>query len=112
MSGMTGADFERLWKEAHDRAMANKSPVDSSLDLERVYESLDEADRKTFDEILAEWLLDERSYDALSLIETFRITSALPALTSSLASVTGPFAEEERMRTRRIIRLLEEDPDR
>jgi hypothetical protein len=109
MSGMTRADFERLWKEADDRAMANKSPIDSSFDLERVYRSLDQADRKTFDEVIAEWLLDERSYDALSLIETFRIKSALPALASRLASIAGPFAEEKRMRTRRIIRLLEED---
>jgi hypothetical protein len=73
------------------------------------YRSIDDEDRRVVDEALASWVLggdERRRFDALALIDEFRIRSALPALEEDLArlaNAAGPSVPTDRAKLQRII---------
>jgi hypothetical protein len=85
---------------------------ESYLELERLlgfYQKLDPAERSMADQVIAEWVLsgDENlRFDALALVDEFRIRAAMPALgalSTRLASSAAPSAPYERQNVDRIL---------
>ena len=67
--------------------------------LFRAYERLDPGRRKVVDALLTDWILSDDGdlrYDALELVQEFRIRSALPALGELVERLRG--AESPRVR--------------
>jgi hypothetical protein len=88
-----------------------RSLKDSYLALDRLqawYRRLDAEQRLMADQVLAEWATSDEEnlrFDALALINDFKITSALPALqklAARLASSTAPGAPYEMKKVERI----------
>ncbi len=88
---------------------------DSYLALDRLhalYHGLDREERAMADEVLAEWVLSEDEnvrFDSLSLIDDFKIRTAMPALlklVERLARGGGPSAPYELQMVKRIMQNL------
>jgi len=97
---------------ADEEAMSLK---DSYLALDRLhslYRKFDDEERVMANQVLAEWALsdDEKvRFDALALIDDFKIKTAIPALhelVARLASIHTPGAPYEQQKVNRIIRDL------
>lgn len=89
-----------------------KTLKDSYLALDRLhalYRKFDSAERAMADKILAEWALSDDEavrFDALALIDDFKIAGAAPALkklATRLASSSAPGAPYELQKVDRII---------
>ena len=82
--------------------------------LHALYQRFDIEERTMANQVLAEWILsddEDLRFDALSLINDFKIVSAIPALrelATRLESTNTPGAPFERMKVQRIIRNLAE----
>jgi hypothetical protein len=90
-----------------------KSLKDPYLALERLYglyRKFDPQERAMADQVLAEWVLSEDGhvrFDALALVDDFKIASAMPALRAlaeRLASSRAPGAPYELQKVDRILR--------
>lgn len=101
-----------VWNSASREADEFKDPM---LVIERVrdaYRSLDLADQRSADEVLAEWLLaddESKRFDALALVQELRVGSAAPALRSlanSLESSGDPLAPFERQKVEDLLKEL------
>ena len=104
------------------RSSANheaKSLKDSYLALDRLhglYQEFDAQERAMADQVLSEWVQSEDEtvrFDALALIDDFRITKAMPALRAfagRLASSRLPGALYELQKVDRILRDLDGHP--
>lgn len=114
------ADEFRKEMEAYRSAVEDeaRSLKDSSLVLGRLYSlyrKFDADERAMADCVLAEWALspDENlRFDALALIDEFRIAKATPALKTlagRLASSETPGAPYELQKVNRILREFGED---
>ena len=83
-----------------------------TLELAKRYRALSSSERQTVDQILAEWALSSDEvlrFDALSLIDEFRIESALPSLrrlAKILEEADNPGAPYEWAKVNRIIGRL------
>ena len=117
---MTLEQFRDLMERyRHDAEKYAASLKDTYLVLDRLhdlYKRLDENERSMADQILAEWTLSEDEglrFDALALIDEFRVVSATPALqklTGRLARSRTPGAPHELEKVRRIERSLSGTP--
>jgi hypothetical protein len=109
MSGLTRRDLEGLWERFDAEAQAAKFSHEALLRLTDFYRGLDDEDRRVVDETLASWVLEgdaRRRFDALALIDEFRIRSALPALEEELARLAdavGASVPTDRAKLERII---------
>ena len=80
--------------------------------LRSMYEKFDMTERRAADEVIGEWALSNDEalrFDALSLIDEFAVTTAVPALiglASRLATSTAPGAPFEILKVKRIIESL------
>lgn len=104
-------EMEQYRRVVDEEAEANK---DSYLALDRLhalYRKFDPQERAMADQILAEWALhsDEKiRFDALALIDDFKVQTAIPALhelAGRLASSDEPGAPYE---LRKVNRLIDE----
>lgn len=109
MTDLSRRDFEDLWERLDAEAQAAKFSHEAVLRLADYYRHLDDDDRRVVNETLASWVLEgdeRRRFDALALIDEFRIRSALPALEADLARLTGavgPSVPTDRAKLERII---------
>lgn len=112
MSGLTRSDFEDLWERLDGEAQAAKFSQEALLRLADFYRRLDDEDRRVVDEALTSWVSEgdeRRRFDALALIDEFRIQSALPALQADLARLAdavGASVPTDRAKLERIIAHL------
>ena len=97
------------WRTSFDEEA--RSLKDSYLALERfheLYRGFDSHEREMAGQILSDWVLsaDENvRFDALALVDDFKIVNAIPALTvllSRLSSSTAPGAPYEMKKVARI----------
>jgi hypothetical protein len=92
------ADMEVHWRELERLASKHKDGNLATHEAFKWYEALTADQRSLADYVLAEWVLagsHGQQFDALALIDKFRITSAIPALerlVEQLGSVEGPEA--------------------
>ena len=115
---MTFEEFRREMNEyrksADERAKELKGPQIASEKLRSLYRSFDAQERIMADRVVIEWVLSDEEgirFDALALVEDFRIRAAIPALrelASRLGNQRTPGAPFERARTDRIIAELNE----
>jgi hypothetical protein len=112
MSGLSRRDFEGVWERFDAEAQAAKFSHEAVLRLADYYRHLDVEDKRVVDETLACWVLEgdeRRRFDALALIDEFRIRLALPALEADLARLAGaagPSVPTDRAKLERIIAEL------
>lgn len=105
--------FEDLWQRINAEAQAMKFSQKAFDDLVSLYRQLDSADRGVVDVVLTDWVNDPdpmRRYDALGLIDEFKIRSALPKLLQAreeLRAASGPSAPWDREKVDRTIATLE-----
>jgi cysteinyl-tRNA synthetase len=113
---MTLDEF-RKEMEAHRSSVDQeaKSLKDSYLALDKLhglYRKFDAQERAMADQVLSEWVQSEDEnvrFDALALIDDFRIEKAMPALEAlvgRLASSRAPGAPYELQKVDRIVRDL------
>jgi hypothetical protein len=89
------------YRQAVDReAQALKDPYHAHDLLRALYQKFDTGERAMADHVLAEWALSEDAnlrFDGLSLIDDFKIITALPALKklakrlASSSAVSAPY---------------------
>jgi hypothetical protein len=113
---MTFEEFRREMNEyrksAEERAKELKDPQIVSEKLHSLYRSFDAQERIMADGVVIEWVLSGEEgirFDALALVEEFRIRTAIPALlelVSRLGNQCTPGAPFERAKTDRIIAEL------
>jgi hypothetical protein len=109
MTGLSRRDFEDVWGRFDAEAQARKFSHEAVLRLADYYRRLDDEDKRVVDETLASWVLEgdeRRRFDALALIDEFRIRSARPALEADLAQLAdaaGPSVPTDRAKLERII---------
>lgn len=99
--------------ELDSQARLSKDSQGALLGLSQRYRMLDDEQRVTVDGILAEWIVsDDESerFDALALVDEYRVRSALPALrvlAGRLENNASPGAPYEWAKVNRVIgRLL------
>jgi hypothetical protein len=91
VSGLSRRDFEELWERVDADAQAAKFSQGALLRLMAFYRGLDADDQHTVNEALAVWVTqgdERRKFDALALVEEFKIRSATPALHQQLDRLT------------------------
>jgi hypothetical protein len=104
--------FETWWAGTDAREVARKNSQGALLELMTFYEKLDGADRIMADQVLGEWVTsdnDRKRFDALAMVDQFRIRSAVPqlrALESAIAKRSGHEAPYELAKVRRILERL------
>lgn len=114
MSGLSRDKFEALWEHFHRDAVESKELNESSVRLAKFYEGLSAFEKSIVNSILADWILSDdygRRFDALALVNEFKIRSCLDAVCEQLRqleSVGGPSATYDRAKLERIISRLEE----
>lgn len=105
--------MESYWRAVDEEG---KSLKDSYIALDRLhslYRKFDAKEQLMADQVLAEWALSEDEnvrFDALALIDDFKITTAMPALNTlagRLASSSAPGAPYELQKVDRILRNLD-----
>jgi hypothetical protein len=105
-------EMESYRRSVDEEARALK---DSYLALDRLhalYRRFDAAERRMADQVLTEWALSDDEglrFDALALIDDFKVeaaTGALKSLAGRLASSTAPGAPYELQKVDRILRDL------
>lgn len=107
----------RMCDEVSTRAIENKQSQEALLAMATRYQSLPQPDREAVNELLAEQLaLQDESvrFDALALIQDFRIRSALAALRQLgnwLETQQSPGAPYEWAKVHRIIGQLTSQDD-
>lgn len=101
------------YRRAADEEAASLKDSYVALDrLHTLYRKFDSEEQKIADQVLAEWALsaDEKlRFDALALIDDFKVASAAPALrqlANRLASSDAPGAPYELKKVNRIIEDL------
>lgn len=101
------------YRRAVDEEAASMKDSYVSLDrLHALYRKFDSEEQKMADQVLAEWALsdDEKlRFDALALIDDFKVASTVPALrqlANRLASSDAPSAPYELKKVNRIIEDL------
>ena len=108
------AEFLKFWQSVDREATAKRDSQGALDELRALYDSFDSYERRLADEVLAEWAIspDERlRFDALYLIDHFRITKVIPVLhqlVRNLANLREPGAPYEAEKVVRIITRLEE----
>lgn len=102
----------RFRHEAVIDAIGSKQVTDALLELFRAYENLSADERPIIDQLLIAQLgsgLSSARFDALALIRTFRILSAVDALgllERHLAREKGPSARDERAVVKHLLNEL------
>lgn len=82
--------------------------------LHTLYRNLDSEERAMADQVLTEWVLSNDEglrFDAMALIDEFKITTAAPALqdlSRRLVSIDSPGAPYELQKVDRILKGLDE----
>jgi hypothetical protein len=100
-------------RRADEQAKSLKDPYVTPEKLSDVYQKLGDSERQMADQVLAEWTLSKDEglrFDALALIDDFKITPTLPALhelAERLPSCQRPSAAYDLKKVRRIIAELE-----
>lgn len=82
--------FETWWANTDAQEMARKNSQGALLDLMALYERFDNAERPMADQVLSEWVASDnerKRFDAIAMIDRFRIRSAVPNLKALEASV-------------------------
>jgi len=106
-------EMELYWRAIDEEA---KELKESYLALDRLrarYQMFDSVDRSMADQVLAEWVLSDDEgmrFDALALVDEFKIVSATPALRKlrrRLTSSSAPGAPYELQKVDRILRDFE-----
>jgi hypothetical protein len=75
--------LEAWWFENDSRAVARKDSQGALAELVALYDDFDSQDRSLADRVLIEWLNssnERKLYDALAMIDHFRVQSAAGAL--------------------------------
>lgn len=96
-------------KSFDDEANLRKDPNITLERLHALYEKLDAAERRMADQVFTEWAISEEEdvrFDALALINDFKIKMAIPELhklATRLASSNSPGAPYELKKVHRII---------
>jgi hypothetical protein len=113
---MTLSEFRRemdAYREAaNSEAAARKDSYIALEKLHALYEKFDADERLLADRVLAEWALSDNEgvrFDALALIDDFKIAAAAPALhelAQRLAASTAPSAPYELKKVARITKGL------
>ena len=99
-------------QSADEESKSRKDPYIALERLRTLYEKFGETERQMADNVLSEWALSEDEqlrFDALALINDFKIVSATPdlqMLAIRLASDTAPSAPYELRKVQRIIAEL------
>lgn len=102
-------EVDEFWDTVYEEGLEMKDAYSPLFRLNELYKRLDESERSSVDQILAEWLLSEREdkrFAAMSLISDFRIRSArdaLAELVDRLAKSSDPGAPFECEKAARII---------
>jgi len=114
MSGETARNmFEGIWAEADRRHREMKDSHGALFELFEAYRQLDADERTDVDGLLAERLdsdIETFRFDAVALIQEFRIQSAAPDLVrleERLQREDTPGARFERAKVLRVLRILE-----
>ena len=105
-------NWERLWAGLDKESKAAKLSQGALSELSAYYLSLSRAERRVVDAVLAAWVLSDvesNRFDALALIGTHEIRSALPALAKlceRLGRSRAPGAPFELDKVERIVKSL------
>ena len=98
-------------------ALRAKDSQSALSELDRVYRSLDVAERRLADQVISEWVTSADEgvrFDALHLVRTFALatsTLALEQLARSLAHSTSPGAPYELAKVNEILARLASAPN-
>ena len=104
--------MESYRRAADEEAMSLKDSYLALDQLHNLYQKFDTKERTLADRVLSEWVLSEDEklrFDALALINDFKIVCATPALrklADRLASSRTPGAPYELNKVRRIIESI------
>ena len=113
MNELRGTDVERLWVMFDREERVTKIANLAMVELGKIYKSLDEDDKKIFENEVITWVGSEnprRDFAGIALISEQRLLAGLPVLRSalaSLASASGPSVPFDRANLERIIGRLE-----
>lgn len=103
------SEMQAYWQSINDEAKALKDSDLVSERLHNLYVKLDPNERHLADEVIAEWALSDveaKRFDALALIDDFKIASAAPTLrklADRLVANATPSAAYELKKVKRII---------
>ena len=106
--------MENWWVAANSQAIGQKDSQAATLWLTAEYERLTPAERAVADQVLCDWATSEnesKRFDALAVIEHFRVRTAAPCLrdfAGRLAVRTDPGAPFERVKIERILATLDD----
>jgi hypothetical protein len=105
------------WQQTDAREVAAKNSQGALLDLMVLYERLDPQEQGLADQVLGEWIASpnqRKRFDALAMVDHFRIRSAVASLRSHAQEVekrTDHEAPYELAKIARILSRLEDWPD-
>ncbi|MDB5047525.1 MAG: hypothetical protein JWO30_596 [Fibrobacteres bacterium] len=115
---MTSKDFrekmEKWWEATDARAMAQKASQGALVELMKLYKEFDSEEKVQADQVLIEWINsknEKKKFDALAMIDHFKIRSALKQLhvfQTDATQRTDPEAPFDLKKVNRILKRLEE----
>ena len=113
--------FVEAWEAIDEDADSSKFPEIAVPTLENLYRAFDDEQRNIADQIIAEFVTSSdpgKQFDALALVRTFKIRTALPQLLELEASCkrrvrrswirSDPTAPNDLEEVRRVIQALKE----
>lgn len=109
---VTKTAFEAWWQSTNDRAQAAKNSHSAMIELIAQYRKLSSAEQEVLNNIFCEWIDsadDFKRFDALAMVEEFRITSCIHGLIrrrAQLQSSTTPDAPYELAKIDRMLQRL------
>lgn len=102
--------MESFRREVDEEAMQLKDSYRAIERLHALYKSLDHQERAMADRVLAEWALSDDEnlrFDALALIDDFRIAAALPALQELAVRLSESRVPGAPYELRKVARIVE-----
>jgi muramidase (phage lysozyme) len=109
MTSLTSQALEEYWISLDAEARASKDSQGASLRMLAFYSELASSDRRVVDAVLKRWVGDGSEaprYDALTVIDEFRIRSALPALRARWVSLQGAFGSSVPTDRTKLVRIM------
>ena len=106
--------FGKVWEELHREWTAAKEPNVATVAILSYYRGLPPGERESADAEISAWLLSEdggQRFDAMALVEDFRIAKAVPnllELARRLRGREGPEARYELEKAEQILRQFDE----
>jgi hypothetical protein len=112
LEGIRGR-METWWSDFDSDALSRKDSQAVTVELINIYAQMTPEERSVADQVLGEWVRSDQErkrFDALAVIDQFRIRSAAPplrALEADLRKRLDPTVPFELKKVRRILRALE-----